>query len=229
MVRPPPAADVTNSGGMPVAGVHDPKIQFGSFSPVDHTDRLPSLDVICLGSFKLPIPSEITDAKDHIFCGSKWNTAVWNNIPDETLYHIMDLRQAEYTDQIIASICHVHSVPPEQFILSWLGRCNRCFAIGHKSSDCTAQYCTTCNLFLRACICGPQLCNNPDHSSIFCPARLLCDRCKFLGHLGRRCGLAVNGPCKFIWKPKILPSLPKTRQPHHIYRETKRKTRPRHK
>lgn len=198
-----------------------PQITFGSFLPSDINDtlpirqELPNRDPITFGSFDRPFISGPNNISGRTFCGFCWKASLWDGIPAFTLHHILDLRQAEYSDKDIAVICEIPSVPSEQYIMTRLGRCKFCFAIGHTDQDYTAVKCIKCKLFERACVCQSSdfcpvrtqhkctFCNKLNHISAFCPAQWFCNRCMFLGHLDRECGWA--GSLKFFWKPKIPP------------------------
>lgn len=204
-----PSNDVSPSNGL--NSLNASTIQFGKLSPTDFTDHIPTLhsssvsESICLGSFQMPIPMDKAGPKGLIFCGSQQNSLVWNDIPDETLLHILDLRRAKYSDQVIAITCDIPSIRSEQYIAKRLAKCANCSTIGHIVTGCKARRCSKCHLFDRACSCGPDLCsiwNRSDHFAILCPAHFFCTRCQYLGHTGQQCGYSPVGPTRFFWRPK---------------------------
>lgn len=77
----------------------------------------------------------------HVFTGTVFSQEYWKTIPDDTLFHILDLWQANYSDEELKNALNIKSVPPAEFIYSRLLLCSRCSALGHLSSACEARMC----------------------------------------------------------------------------------------
>lgn len=148
------------------------------------------------------------------FSGEIFSWDYWNSLPENTLYHIMDLWQAKYSDAEVKVALGISSVPTLDFIHSRLLLCSRCSSIGHLVMDCKARICDKCTHFQCACICRNNpiprectICNDRGHEQSFCPALWKCYKCSFLGHLGRNCERRSPGDLSLTWKPKRSPAL----------------------
>lgn len=136
---------------------------------------------------------------------NRWK-AIWNYIPKEVIYHILDLRQADYNDVDIKSALDIVDVPNSEFIYERLGRCTTCFAIGHRASSCSSKFCADCKCSERACSSKPNshvpccfICNNVAHLIDFCPALFKCSFCQLLGHHNRACHDRSTN--RLYWRP----------------------------
>lgn len=183
-------------------------------------------DMIKLGSFWVPtLGSNIQGISS--FSGHNFRQSVWDSIPEDTLYHILDLWQAGYSDPEVCSALDIRSVPSYDYILLRVHRCYICFRFGHLSTDCPGVNCKICNSLSCYCQCNQNVhsddchirkgrpctcklgheattigsvCNDEYHLSWAYPAHLICEACGLLGHLSRDCG-KKNLDC-FVWKVK---------------------------
>lgn len=94
------------------------------------------------------------NAKFPIFVGADALPTVWKSIPDSTLYHILDLWQAGYSNDEVKNSLDIISLPSADYIHHRLYKCSCYFGVGHMNFDCTASKCNVCNLFTRACCCN---------------------------------------------------------------------------
>lgn len=168
---------------------------FDPVDPVFSAELLPN--TLLFGSLEVAVSSAINGQFVGTFMGKNHRTLFWQNIPHDDLFGILDLRQAKYAEEDIKQIYNLKELPSTETIHVILGRCTRCFAIGHLADSCTAKTCAICCNFDRACCCiQTQLgqrkrichtCNSAAHQSTLCPARLWCSFCCFLGHSKRDC------------------------------------------
>lgn len=90
-----------------------------------------------LGLLNVSLSSVNLLGKPSVFWGKNVKERIWNDIRSEVLYHILDLRQANYEDDAIIEALNIVDVTPNIFIHNKLGRCTRCFALGHEVSKCS--------------------------------------------------------------------------------------------
>lgn len=154
----------------------------------------PRINGIIFGQFK-PISAENNQVLiAPKFVGVHRKSSVWDGIPKNVLYHILDLWQVEYLDREVMAALDIPSVPDINYIYARLGRCSLCFQIGHTSSNCSATICDSCNNFEQACFCKSEnvcrrpiicdICNGDSHRSVICPSKWKCSICGLLGHTG---------------------------------------------
>lgn len=171
--------------------------------------------MICFGSFPKPNSMQFLEVANSQYTGSKFKRDYWQNIPDDTLYHILDLWQAGYPDPHVQAALSLKSVPSTDFIYEKLKRCEICSRLGHAASDCTDSPRTSCKQ--TNCTCQFHAhssqaidlsiyctkCLSAGHVRSKCSIGLRCRVCSGLGHLGRNCPTFIKGKgTKWVWRIK---------------------------
>lgn len=134
--------------------------------PISSAVSLPN--TLLFGSLEIAIFPANHRPTVNTFLGKKHRNHIWRNIPHNVLYSILDLRQATYEEADIKHILELNELPPSEAIHDLLGRCTRCFAIGHLSDKCTAKICPDCRNFERACYCTKQQLGQRIHHCSIC-------------------------------------------------------------
>ena len=202
------------------SGARD-KIHFGEIIaslPVASSGDLPQH--INFGSFScdLFLPNQ-RPALPHVI-GHSFKKAVMSEISNKDLWgHILDLRQANYTDQDIMASLNIPWVPLSEVILASMGRCSKCYRDGHLEDACPGPFCHTCNALghsWRNCTLDSMsqpptvqpaptssivcdCCLGSGHFSRKCPGRIVCYKCFFLGHKAKECGLKDELILRLSW------------------------------
>lgn len=84
-------------------------------------------DLLKFGSFSDPMSVEEIGDSVLYFEGSNFQSNYWQNIPEESLYSILDAWQAGYSDPEIRAMLSLKSIPSKDFIYGKLRRCESCF------------------------------------------------------------------------------------------------------
>lgn len=177
----------------------------------------PRSQIIQFGSFVCPVTmQETADPIPSIVANNPLDRSeliLWESIAENTLYHILDAGQAEYSEADIMAMFNLSSLPPTDFIHERLNKCQLCSVIGHSQDSCPGIDCLRCHQLQnvcnacynlqhtrhklsRACSC----CNNTTHEVWFCPALTKCNKCGFLGHLARECKLGPHVRKSYFWR-----------------------------
>ena len=208
----PPPTDL-HSGEPPA------EISFGSFlAPV-------SPDIFRIGSICVPISSDIP-AKLPSFRGELFDRGLWESIPDDTLYSILDGWQAGYDNDSVQQMVQISSVPTKDYIYKRLKLCSLCDRLGHVADCCNEFFYPPCGdvsvhgpcvstrnkpNFHMPCKVGPDplghpcnACSAMDHMTRLCPGLRRCPFCHRLGHVARKPSYCHALP-HLVWAQKSLP------------------------
>lgn len=139
------------------------------------------------------------------------------------LFHILDQRAYGYSDDKIAAIWKLASIPPSKIIYKHLNLCSICSQLGHLANNCRTSpspappissveaHTPTDNLevvygpYRKADTSGPlacPTCASPSHPFYDCLTRLICSACHLLGHTGSQC--SRTNILRMAWKPKHM-------------------------
>ena len=126
---------VTHSGAGP-----SPEISFGSLSGPDSQERpypfhIGAINIPNLSGSHVTLPS---------FRGHRFYQGLWDNIPEETPFHILDGWQAGYDNESVKLMVGLPCIPTKDYIFERLKHCSRCDRFGHSPSICTGFFCQTC-------------------------------------------------------------------------------------
>ena len=109
------------------------EISFGSFlAPV-------SKENFRIGTISLPIFSDIP-ATLPSFRGELFTKGLWDSIPDNTLYSILDGWQAGYDNDSVKLMVQITSVPTKDYIYKRLKHCSICDRLGHVAETYTGIF-----------------------------------------------------------------------------------------
>jgi hypothetical protein len=178
------------------------------------------IDTLILGSFKSPF-NVAPNRRNMSFRGNSFDPRKWDHIPNFMLFHILDQRDFGYSDEKIASIWKLASVPPSEVIFQRLNLCATCRQLGHVIDDCTKTPSDRDTIHNDTPTPPPyepaqpicNTCGSCDHTYFECPARVICSDCHCLGHTQSYC-LEGNIP-RLMWRPK---------NPQQVDRSTKQYT-----
>ena len=155
------------------------------------------------------------------FEGCRFKKDNWQSIPNFILLHILDFRRVGHTEQHIANVWKLNSVPSQDYIHTRLNLCSSCTASGHLADSCPDKHCTTCEH--SPCVCGSlnpitsnklegistsplpgpscYICGATTHFTFGCPGALYCTYCTFMGHTPNCCD--DHKAARFYWRPKL--------------------------
>ena len=201
------------------SGEPSDRISFGSFSsPV-------SSDSFRIGSIPLPIVPDIPGRLPS-FQGVGYIVGLWDSIPDEKLFSVLDCWQAGYDNDNVKLLVQISSVPTKEYIYKRLLHCSLCDCLGHVDDSCTGIFCQGCGDISGTCVCmstrtdarkhepcrvGPNplglqcnACSAVNHITRLCPGLRRCPLCHRLGHKSRKLPACASLP-RWAWKKKNLP------------------------
>lgn len=126
------------------------------------------------------------------------------------LLHILDHHRAGISEDKIASIWKISSVPIPAFIYATLRICSNYWDKDHLADNCPGSYCSVCADRPCTCACTEPApahawacfsCGSSEHVFFDCPTRSKCSACGWLGHLENQC-IRPHVP-RLCWRPKI--------------------------
>jgi hypothetical protein len=93
---------------------------------------------ISFGSFQSAITT-LPKQRNWTFKGNSFLPRNWDHIPNFMLFHILDQRRFGYSDDEIANIWKLASIPPSEVIFQRLNLCAGCGQLGHQEINCMAD------------------------------------------------------------------------------------------
>lgn len=186
-------------------------------SPTSSSSRLR------FGYFSDPFCLAIVVLSSRRFVGINFVDKLCSSLSRETLEHLEDLRDAQYSDMDIMQVLGLRVIPPKDLVFSYLGRCYLCGLENHLADSCPGV-CNAyqregykCSVYSSAALAviscrHCSLCLGASHSAWRCLVGLRCRNCLNLGHWAFSCFRGSSHseamPVKRqVWVAKSKPSV----------------------
>ena len=197
------SSPASNSGDVTRAGTNLETLFFGTLPPLNANQPAGPITTLSLGGFKALIDGPQCQQK-RTFTGKLFEASKWDHIPNFMLFHILDQRCLGYSDDKIATIWKLSSIPPSEVIYDRLHLCSVCGQLGHLGVECPPEYSMISEPISHTAhsnletgqssidhLANTELCVtclSTTHSFFECPARMIYSVCGLLGHRRNQCG-----------------------------------------